>query len=152
MNDTNRKGGSPLKSLLKVRRWDLDTAKTETVQARQNVEICARESEQIGGVVQQLENDLRGCCDAGAVIDPDRHVSLSVFLKEQRQALEKKLDELRLAEKTYEQSRNRLYRVKQGVMVLEKHLDKVDDEIRREELRRDQLQQDDLWLAKRREG
>jgi len=152
MSVAEQKRGSPLNSLLKVRRWDLDTAKTETLQARLNVESRAQESERVGGVIQQLENDLRGCCDRGTTIDPDRHASLSVFLKEQRQALLTKLNELRLAERNYEQSRARLYRVKQGVMVLEKHLDKMDDEIRREELRHDQLQQDDLWLSRRRES
>jgi flagellar export protein FliJ len=145
----NQRGGGPeypLKGLLTMRRGDLDLSRVETIKARDALECAVEESRQIGMAIAEMEEELRAVCETGATIDLGRHAALSGFLKDRRQAMQKMTAELRHAEQVYEQSRNRLHRVKQGVMVLEKHKETKQLEFKNEETRREQLQMDDMWL------
>jgi flagellar export protein FliJ len=135
-----------LKGLLTMRRGDLDLSRVETTKARDVLDQAAEDARRIGLTISEIEEELRAVCETGATIDPGRHAALSGFLKDRRQAMLKQMTELRNAEQLYEQSRNRLHRVKQGVMVLEKHKETKQQESEIEASRREQKLMDDMWL------
>ena len=135
-----------LKGLLTVRQGDLDVARLETNKAREVLDRTAEECRRIGMTIAEHEDELRAVCECGGTIDPGRHAALSSFLKDRRQALQKQSEALRQAEQAYELSRNQLHKVKQGVMVLEKHKEGKQLEYRTEADRREQQILDDMWL------
>ena len=135
-----------LKGLLTMRRGDLDLSRVETTKARDVLDRTVEETRRIGTAIAEIEEDLRAVCETGATIDPTRHATLSGYMKDRLLAMQKKMVELRNAEQLYEQSRNRLHRVKQGVMVLEKHKETKQQEFEIETSRSEQKQMDDIWL------
>lgn len=149
MDGDTKKPPYTLEALLKKRRWDLDAASAEITAARLAVEQRAQESNRIGQSIEELEQELRELFSGGAVIDPARQEVLSAYLDDRRQALKRKIAELKKAEQEFEQSRHRLYRIKQGVMVLEKHKEGKDREHAQQVSRKEQLLVDDLWLQRR---
>lgn len=151
MSVESKKPQYTLEALLKLRRWDLDGASAESLRARQSLDECALESQRIGQAIADLELELRELFRGGTSIDTGRHVVLRGYLEDRRQALQAKLAELRQAERVFETARHRLYRIKQGVMVLEKHKDGKEKEHMRELQRGEQQQLDDIWLQHRQE-
>jgi len=151
MNGENKKPPYVLEALLKKRRWDLDAASVEIATARHAVELRAQEASRIGKSIEELEREIREVCADGERIEPARHEALSTYLEDRRQALIMQIAELKKAEEEYEQTRHRLFRIKQGVMVLEKHKEGKDREHAQQALRNEQHQADDLWLQRRQE-
>lgn len=145
----SQRGGAPeytLKGLLTMRRGDLDSSRAEITKARDVLERAAEEVSQTGKTIAEIEVELRSLCETGATIDPSRHAALSGFLKDRQQVMQKQKAMLQYAEQLYEQARNRLHRVKQGVMVLEKHKETKEQEFKTDASRREQKLMDDMWL------
>lgn len=151
MDGESKKPPYVLEALLKKRRWDLDAASVEIAAARQTVDLRAQEANRIGRAIEELERELREICTNGAKIEPARHEVLSVYLGDRRQALMTQIAELKMAEEELEQTRSRLFRIKQGVMVLEKHKEGKDKEHAQQVSRSEQVRADDLWLQRRQE-
>ena len=149
MSEMRVKSPYSLDALLKKRRWDLDSASAETIEARMLVERCADESRLLGESIAALEGELRSIFASGKSIDTTKHEVLGAYLSDRRKALQTKLIELRSAETEFEKRRRRLFTVKQGVMVIEKHKEGKEKEYAQHELRKEQNQSDDLWLQRR---
>jgi flagellar export protein FliJ len=140
-----------LDALLKKRRWDLDSASAETIEARLLVEKCAEECRHLGESIAALEDEIRSVIANGKPIDTTRHSLLGVYLADRRVTFKAKQAELRNCEEEFEKRRHRLFKVKQGVMVIEKHKEGVQKEQAQHELRNEQNQSDDLWLQRRKD-
>ena len=145
------KASYSLDALLKKRRWDLDTASAETNEARLLAEKCAEACRLIGESITAIENEIRNVIANGMSIDTTRHRVLGVYLTDRREALKSKQWELKILEDEFEKRRHRLFKVKQGVMVIEKHKEGVQKEQALHELRSEQNQSDDLWLQRRKD-
>lgn len=143
------KSAYSLDALLKKRRWDLDSASAETNAARMRVEQCVQASRVLGESIAALEEEMRNVFITGKPIDTTRHDVLGAWLADRRRALQVKLAELRSAEAEFEKKRHHLFKVKQGVMVIEKHKEGREKEQSVHDRRQEQNQSDDLWLQRR---
>lgn len=138
----------PIEPVLRVRRWDMDTAKAEEVQAGRVLSARGDEARQLGASIAALETLLRAAYQRGAAIDMDWQRGLTAFLASQRRDFQDKLEELRQAQHAHDAARRALLEAKQKLTVLEKDKEDKQQEHLQAHIRQEQKHSDDLWLLR----
>jgi flagellar biosynthesis chaperone FliJ len=138
----------PLDALLRKRRADWKTVKTEEMTASRVVE---RHNQEVGAVknsIDDVERTLRDSYQEGVPIDLSRQQLLSNYLSQQRHVLEQRQKALHKAKEVYQQVVNSLEGIGRGIKSLEKHRVGKEADHKVEQYSHEQKQLDELWLLK----
>lgn len=135
-----------LEPVLKVRRWDVDSARAEELRARQLVADRARETQSIGESIAEAELKLREAQRQGEAIDAQWYGTLTAFLVLRRREFEESQKSLREAQSQHDEKKQALLGAKQKLTAVEKHRETRRQEHVVEVQRMEQKQSDDLWL------
>jgi flagellar export protein FliJ len=146
MKSGDRRFRYGMEPVIKVRRWDVDSAKADELRARQVVADRARETQRIGESIAEAEAKLRESQRQGEAIDAQWYTTLTSFLVLRRKDFEESQVELRQAQEVHDERRRTLMGAKQKLTALEKHKEtkRLENEV--EVQRENQKQMDDLWL------